>query len=345
MIREGSVLRSLNIPYEGLALVAHVDSERIQATFRSRRWEFFIPQGDAHAKTCVEELSRRLPHLAPESWPDRFALGGVYLNGREAAADSVLSPPSRLEYFEPLTDLANVNTLYPTFSPEMVIWRDDGLAIVVKPPGLPTTAPRDQRRYTLEAYLTEYFAAPLHLPSRLDTDVSGLLIASLSKRMHGALQRAYDRRAVEKYYLAEVVGEFPHSEIEIRAPLARDPRHPVLRRVVQSGGDTAHTHVRTVRTYRRHGDVYSLLQVRPLTGRTHQIRVHLASLGFPIVGDAYYGGIVAPHIHLTSYALFFHHPYAQKRVSFCTPLAGTPDWLQPSEWNKDPIEIIRSVAR
>ena len=147
----------LTVPYERLSLVAQIDIQRIQSTFRSRRWEFIIPEGAPHANRCLEELTRRLPHVAPESWPERFALGGVYLNGREANADSLISPPSRLEYFEPLTDLANVGTLYPRFSPDMVVWRDDDLAIVMKPPGLPTTAPRDQRRYTLEAYLTEFF--------------------------------------------------------------------------------------------------------------------------------------------------------------------------------------------
>ena len=326
-------------------LVEQIDIQRIQSTFRSRRWEFDIPAGAAHASTCVEELMQRLPHLSPESWPERFALGGVYLNGREAAADFPISPPCRLEYFEPLTDLTNVRTLYPAFSSDTVVWRDEDLAIVVKPAGLPTTAPRDQRRFTLEAYLTEYFGSPLHLPSRLDTDVSGLLIASLSKRMHGALQRAYDRRAVEKYYLAEVVGDFPHAEIDIRSPLGRDPRHPVLRQVVESGGDTAHTRVCTLGRYQRGGTSYSLLQAQPLTGRTHQIRVHLASLGFPIVGDVYYGGVEAPHIHLLSYALFFHHPYAQKQLSLYLPLARRPGWLQSSELSQFPSEIIRSEAR
>jgi len=326
-------------------LVEQIDIQRIQSTFRSRRWEFQIPADEAHASTCIEELIQKLPHIAPKSWPERFALGGAYLNGREAGPDTRIIAPCRLEYFEPLADLPNVGALYPSFAPDMIVWRDDDLALVVKPPGLPTTAPRDQRRYTLESYLIEHFGAPLHLPSRLDTDVSGVLIASLSKRMHGALQRAYDRRAVEKYYLAEVVGEFPHAEIDIRASLGRDPRHPVLRQVVESGGDTAHTHVRTLGRYQRGGRSYSLLQAEPLTGRTHQIRVHLASLGFPIVGDAYYGGVEAPHIHLLSYALFFHHPYAQKLVSFCLPLARRPEWLQSSELSSTSIEVVRSKAR
>jgi RluA family pseudouridine synthase len=332
------------VPCEREMVSSHIDIERIQSTFRSRRWEFHIPQGNAHADTCVEELARRLPHLSPESWLERFALGGVYLNGREATPETLLIPPSRLEYFEPLVELARVSSLYPPFSSGMVVWRDEDCAIITKPAGLSTTAPRDQKRFTLESYLTQHFGCPLHLPSRLDTDVSGLLIASLSKRMHGALQRAYDRRSVEKYYLAEVEGMFPHAEITIQAPLARDPRHPVLRQVVESGGDSAHTHVRTLRTYQRGSSWYSLLQVEPLTGRTHQIRVHLASLGYPIIGDAYYGGADAPHIHLISYALFFHHPYAQRAVSFYLPLAEWPEWLQ-SRGDLHSMPIIRGVVR
>ncbi|MEN9845390.1 MAG: hypothetical protein RIS36_537 [Pseudomonadota bacterium] len=255
-------------------------------------------------------------------------MGGVYLSRRPAHLESEVVPPSAVEYFEPLGDFANVASLYPQFSPDTVLYQDEDMAVVCKPAGLPTIPPRDQRLFTLVTYLKDYFKKPLHLPSRLDTGVAGLLLVSFSTRMNAALQRAYTRHAVGKYYVAQVSGNFPHETIEVRAQIGRDPRLSMLRCVVPEGGEDALTVVTKILCQTIDGEQRTFLWVEPKTGRTHQIRVHLASLGYPIVGDPYYDGAEAPELRLVSHGLSLFHPYKQHQISFQLPLALTPRWLQ-----------------
>ncbi len=305
-----------------------LDIDRIQATFRSKRWVFPVDTSARSGTTCRDVLVEKLPHIVPSTWPDRFEMGGIYLNRRPAKSDSEVVPPGTVEYFEPLGNFADVASLYPSFSPDTVIYQDEDMAVVCKPAGLPTIPPRDQRRFTLVTYLQDHFKKPLHLPSRLDTGVGGLLLVSFSTRMNAALQRAYTRHAVGKYYVAQVSGNFPHNTIEVRAQIGRDPRLSMLRCVVPEGGENALTVVTKMSCQIVDGEERTFLRVEPKTGRTHQIRVHLASLGYPIVGDPYYDGAEAPELRLVSHGLSLFHPYKQQQLSFELPLALTPGWLQ-----------------
>jgi len=296
--------------------VRPLDIERIQATFRSKRWVFPVTEGTRPGMTCRDLLVEVLPQIDPASWSERFEVGGIYLNRRPAHLETEVVPPATVEYFEPLGDFKDVSSLYPSFSPSTVLYQDDDLAVVVKPAGLPTIPPRDQRRFALATYLQDHFAKSLHLPSRLDTGVAGLLLVSFTSRMNAALQRAYNRHAVEKHYVAQVFGDFPHEKMEVRSSIGRDPRYAMLRRVVAEGGEEALTVVTKICCEVCDGEARSLLWVEPQTGRTHQIRVHLASLGYPIVGDPYYDGATAPELRLVSYGVGLFHPYAQRQLSF-----------------------------
>ena len=305
-----------------------MSENRLRDSFFSTYHRFEIGDEESRGLECVELLKRLLPHIQPESWTCRFALGGVYVAGKEADAITRISPPCRIEYYEPRYSLEGAEKNFPAFSPEMILYQDGDVGIAWKPAGLPTTAPRDQRLFNYQRFLSDYLGRAVHLPSRLDTGVSGLLLFSLTARMNRHLQKAYERKLIEKVYLAEVSGEFSGASKHITSPLGRDPRHPILRRVVQEGGESAHTVVRRISTYAREGARLSLLQVEPLTGRTHQIRVHLASMGYPIVGDPFYGGAEAPELRLTSYALRWYHPYTQTMMTFELPESAQAFWLR-----------------
>lgn len=304
-----------------------LDTERIQSSFRSKRWLFTVDELTRPGMTSRDILEALLPHIDPSSWPERFEMGGVYLNRRPAHLESEIVPPVMIEYFEPLGDFKDVASLYPGFSPDMVLYQDDDMAVVCKPAGLPTIPPRDQRRFALSTYLRDFFNKPFHLPSRLDTGVAGLLLVSFSPRMNAALQRAYDRHAVGKYYVAQVSGDFSGEVIEVRDQIGRHPHYSMLRCVVAEGGEDAYTVATKIGCDVIDGATRTFLRVEPKTGRTHQIRVHLASLGYPIVGDPYYGGAEAPELRLVSCGLSLFHPYAQRQLSFELPLALRPEWL------------------
>jgi len=121
---------------------------------------------------------------------------------------------------------------------------------------------------------------------RLDKDTSGLILLAKNDAAHQQLQRQFKDRSVEKVYLALVDGRPPTPSGRIEAPIGRDPRHRKRMAVVHAGkGREAITIYHTIESFSEH----SLLEVHPKTGRTHQIRVHLAFINCPVVGDREYG--------------------------------------------------------
>ena len=182
----------------------------------------------------------------------------------------------------------------PAARPLDVLYQDEAVVAIDKPPGIAVEPERwFPDRPTISASLMawaerEAGGAELEfrprLVHRLDKDTSGVLLAAKSLEAERALRTAFEERRVEKRYFAIVEGEFPDEEVLIDRPLGPDRRHSG-RVVVTSDGKPARTRVTLVEPFRG----YSLVQARPETGRTHQIRVHLASEGFPLAVDPMYG--------------------------------------------------------
>jgi 23S rRNA pseudouridine1911/1915/1917 synthase len=157
---------------------------------------------------------------------------------------------------------------------------------------------------------------------RLDKDTSGLIIVAKNEGAHLSLSRQLKQRRVEKSYLALVHGRLEPEEAVIEAPVGRHPRYRQRMAVVE-GGREARTSYRVL----RYLEGYSLVEVTPATGRTHQIRVHLAALGHPVVGDAVYGrrSPLFPRQFLHALRLTFRHPRTGERLRLEAPL---PDDLR-----------------
>ncbi len=158
-----------------------------------------------------------------------------------------------------------------------VIYEDGNVVVLDKPAGL-LSMPRSQ--YCPEKTLENYGL----LVHRLDRDTSGVVILAKSPEVQMFLKKQFQDRTTHKTYYAVVTGRPKLDEAKIDLPIARDLKHPTKFRV-DPNGKASETYYRVLES----NDKYSLVELRPTTGRTHQLRVHLKYLGHPILGDPLYG--------------------------------------------------------
>ena len=209
----------------------------------------------------------------------------------------------------------------PLALPLDIVYEDEDLLVLNKPAGLAmhpmsTDLAAPNLAGALVAYLGE--GSVPHFVSRLDKGTSGLLIAAKSGYVHELLRRALHSDALRREYRALAVGrvEPPHGLID--RPIAR-AEGSLVKRCTAPGGLPSRTKYEVL-SY--HGSL-TLLHLMPLTGRTHQLRVHMASLGFPLAGDWLYGTedkalIARPALH--SCELWFTHPLNKAPLHFTAPL-------------------------
>lgn len=174
-----------------------------------------------------------------------------------------------------------------------VVYENGELLVVNKPAGLVCHPTKAGLESSLIGRLRLYLGGAAHpqLIHRLDRETSGLVVVALNAVAARELRQVWETRRVRKTYLAIVHGVPDARSGEVNAPLGRDAASAVaIKDSVRSEGAPARTVWRVRRVWRRAEGVFSLLEVEPLTGRKHQIRIHLAHLGHPIVGDKLYGG-------------------------------------------------------
>ncbi len=265
---------------------------------------------DTPAPRLDRFLAARCPDLTRSFLQKLIEKGCVLLNEEKSKGSQRLKPGDVVHLTIPPPEVVSVE---PEAIPLTVVYEDRDLLVVDKPPGLPVHPGPGHPRHTLVNALLAHcpdlagIGGELRpgIVHRLDKDTSGLMVVAKNARAHLHLSQQIKERAVTKKYIALVKGHLRPPKGRVQAPIARDPRNR-KRMAVVPGGRSAVTEYE-VKEYL--GD-YSLVELSPETGRTHQLRVHMAHLGYPIVGDSLYGGKV-PFLHrqfLHASALAFRLP-------------------------------------
>jgi 23S rRNA pseudouridine1911/1915/1917 synthase len=218
--------------------------------------------------------------------------------------------------------------------PLQILYEDEALLVIDKPPGMVvhpapghSTGTLVNALLALHPRLAQAGGDRPGIVHRLDRDTSGLILVATSEKMQRALQRQFQSRQVHKAYLALLVGRIQPTWGRIEAAVGRDPRHR-QRMAIQPGGREAITEYHILERFAQPvgplaGD-FTLVEAEPITGRTHQIRVHFASIGHPIAGDPVYGRrhkrLPLGRQFLHAHRLEFSHPATGQVMKLESPL-------------------------
>lgn len=241
----------------------------------------------------------------------KFKGGNIWVNGVEQNAIYVLSVGDKVTIEVP--DEPDLDgSLAPVEHGLNIVYEDDHFLVLDKPAGV-ASIPSILHSNTMANFVKHYYLAndypnkQVHIVTRLDKDTSGLMLFAKHGYAHARLDKQLQAKTIDKRYYALVAGEGELAgEGEIIVPIAR-PEDSIITRCVHPSGKYAHTSYRVIEDF---GQV-KLVDIKLHTGRTHQIRVHFAHIGFPLLGDDLYGGRM--DLGITRQALHCH------RLSFVNP--------------------------
>ncbi len=268
--------------------------------------------------------------------------GLVQVNGKVLAASYRVKAGDAIRLTMPPPEPSD---LLPEPLPLNIVYEDRDLLVVNKPPGLVVHPGAGHRQGTLLNALLHHCpdlaeigeVSRPGLVHRLDKDTSGLLVVAKTDLAHQALVRQFQEHTITKKYLALVWGRLPAREGQIDRQVGR---HPTARRKMSAHPRRGKTALTLWRVLKEFPGPLTLMELTPQTGRTHQLRVHLASEGHPVLGDATYGGGVsrlkghlklkglAPLVRrqlLHAWQLGFSHPRSGEPVSWEAPILR-PAW-------------------
>jgi len=286
-----------------------------------------VPEACDHA-TLLDCLCHVMPHIPREQWLAVCEEGRIVTDQRVMVpAHQIVRAGERYLHLKPAQREPDVN------ADIRVLFEDEAIIVLNKPAPLPVHVGGRFNRNTLQFILnTVWHPLKPRSAHRLDANTTGVTVLCKTRHFASFVQPQFERGEVEKLYLARVRGHPPQDAFTCDAPISGEAGK-LGGRSVDAEGQEAKTEFRVLR---RDADGTALLEARPLTGRTNQIRIHLWHLGFPILGDAAYlaDGEVGetqtlavgdPPLCLHALRITFTHPLTKERVTF---EAEPPEWAK-----------------
>ena len=283
-------------------------------------YTFAVDDGSAGVR-LDKYLAERFPKSVSRTRIQRLITGEkVLVNGRSRKSHYKLESGDFIEVEIPKPQKLDIKA---EKIPLDIVYEDDRLIVVNKPAGMVVhPAPGNYTGTLVNALLhhTKKLSASSEMKPgivhRLDKDTSGLMIVAKDDRAHSFLARQFNKRTTDKRYIAVVEGVVELDNGIISEPIGRHTRYRTRMAVRFSESKEAVTKYKVLERFKNH----TLLEVKPETGRTHQIRVHMAYMGHPVVGDIPYGaqkdGALLDRQALHAAAISFLHPETKKRVNF-----------------------------
>ncbi|WP_066187121.1 MULTISPECIES: RluA family pseudouridine synthase [Gracilibacillus] len=247
--------------------------------------------------------------------------GKLVVNDQEVTVRYLLKEGDQVEVTFPPEQRSRL--LFARAIPFTIVFEDEDVLVINKPPFLPTVPSVYHPEGTLangiiHHYDQQQIPYTVHVVTRLDRDTSGLLLVAKHRYSHSILFQQQQHNKVNRRYQAIISGHLLNDEGTISAAIARKPGS-IIEREVAEEGQRAITHYSVIEK----GTSISIVEMKMETGRTHQIRVHFSSVGHPLIGDSLYGGdtsfLKRQALHCTY--LRFDHPVTQKKMTFELPIA------------------------
>ncbi len=202
-----------------------------------------------------------------------------------------------------------------------ILFEDDFILIIDKPSGFPSAETLDPTRDHAHAMAERYCQKKLILMHRLDVETSGCLLLSKKKQATIFLQKLFEKKKIQKTYIALTTHPTPSNEWEMKNYLKKENSRILKMQETHSGGDLAHTKFRI----QEKKENYTIVEATPLTGRTHQIRVHMKQSHCPILGEKLYANEVHSRLCLHALTLKFPHPETENVITITSEF---PDFFK-----------------
>lgn len=278
--------------------------------------------------TLYQSVCELHPHISGAQWREWFRQGHILLDDQPMPMERVVRGGEQFQHLFPATVEPDVNASIE------ILWEDEALVAVNKPAPLPVHPSGRFNRNTLTGLLkVAYGAERLRVVHRLDANTTGLILLARSRQSATRLSQQFEHDRIDKRYLVRCHGHPDQDGFACQAPIGRRPTVGGSREVA-SGGRPAETRFQVLK---RCDDGSSLLEARPLTGRTNQIRIHLWTMGHAVVGDPAYRvnrelaaqqtlQVDDPPMCLHASSLSLKHPMTGEALELAAP---DPNWKYP----------------